>query len=351
VYLALAVLAAALPVSALAAGTQSPAPQTQDQFNSGGAFGGTIDLRPGAINGQVNLQPGSVSVQGTLRDPGVDGQVQLSIPGQFVGTVGADNGQIAYNLALCAAGVALALNGASKTNVQFAFQDAAANPAACLGTPATTAQQVLVMGRLEVAQAQPASTDDTDIQSFLVNWLRRLVGWSLVALLLVLLVPAMPGALAVATDTPPWGRMGIGVAVALILPLVGILLFVIGLPVGLWWLGVIFLALYPVLLILSLSVAGLAIGSWLSRRVSRPGVPLLAAYAVGMIVLTFASLLPYVGPIVNIVAIAFGLGTLVLAPRTRGPAAVEPSGGVAPSSGSTPEEPTTGAVTSEPVAA
>src|SRR5215471_11880996 len=153
VYLALAVLAAALPVSALAAGTQSPAPQAQDQVNSGGAFGGKIDLRPGAINGQVNLQPGSVSVQGTLRDPGVDGQVQLSIPGQFVGTASANNGQIAYNLALCAAGVALALNGTSGTNVNFAFQNAAANPAACSGTPASSAQQpLLVMSPLIVAQ-------------------------------------------------------------------------------------------------------------------------------------------------------------------------------------------------------
>jgi hypothetical protein len=317
-----------LPFSALAAGTQSPAAQEQQQVNSGGPFGGMIDVRPGAINGQVNLQPASVSIQGALRDPGVDGQIQVSIPGQFVGSASATSGQISYNLALCAAGVALALNGTSSTNVHFAFQNSAANPAACTAAPTTTAQQVLVMSPLRLAQAEPSASDDSDLQSFLLNWLRRLVGWSLVAFLLVLLVPAMPRAINVATETPPWGRIGIGVAVGLILPLVGILLFVIGLPVGLWWLGVIFLALYPVLLILSLSVAGLAIGSWLSRRVSRPGVPTVALYAVGMIVLTFASLLPYVGPIVNIVAVAFGLGTLVLAPRSRGPAAVVPSGGL-----------------------
>jgi hypothetical protein len=344
--LASAVLAAAVLLSAPAASAQSPTAQAQDQVNSRGPFGGMIDLKPGAIDGQVNLQPGSVSIQGTLRDPGVDGQVQLSIPGQFVGVASASNGQIAYNLALCAVGVALGLNGTS-TNVRLAFQNADANPAACSAMPTNTAQQVLVMSPLKLAQAQPTGSEGSDVQSFLLNWLRRLVGWSLVAFVLVLLVPAMPRALTVATETPPWGRIGIGVAVALILPLVGILLFVIGLPVGLWWLGVIFLALYPVLLILSLSVAGLAIGSWLSRRISRPGVPLAALYGVGMVVLTFASLLPYVGPIVNIVAIAFGMGTLVLAPRSRGPAAVAPSGGLEPPA---PEVPT-GAVTSEPVAA
>ncbi len=307
-----------------------------------------IDLQPGAINGQVTLQPGSVSVQAMLRDPGVDGQIQVNIPGQFVGTASATNGQLSYNLALCGAGVAFGLSGTSTTNVRVAFQDASANPAACSAPPSatSTAQQVLLMSPIKLAQAEPSGSG-TDVQDFLYNWLRRLIGFSLLAILLVLLIPAMPRALTVATETPPWGRMGIGVAVALILPLIGILLFAIGLPVGLWWLGVILLALYPVLLILSLSVSGLSLGSWLSRRVSRPGVPLLVVFGIGMIVLTFASLLPYLGPILNIVAVAFGLGTLVLAPRSRGPAVVDPSGGLQPPTTDVP----TGSVTSAPVAA
>ena len=45
-----------------------------------------IDLQPGAINGQVVLEPISVSVQASLADPGVDGQLQVIIPGQFVGS-------------------------------------------------------------------------------------------------------------------------------------------------------------------------------------------------------------------------------------------------------------------------
>jgi hypothetical protein len=347
--LALVALAlAALPASALAAGAQ--APEAQDQgAPSRGPFGGMIDLQPGAINGQVTVQPGSVSVQGMLRDPGVEGQIQVNIPGQFVGTASATNGQLAYNLAMCGAGVALALSGTSTQNVRVGFQDAASNPAACSAAPAPTAQQTLVMGPLTLAQAEPA-TSGSGVQDFLLNWLRRLIGFSLVALLLVLLIPAMPKAIDVATETSPWGRLGIGVAVAIILPLIGILLFAIGLPVGLWWLGVIFLALYPVLLILSLGVSGLALGSWLNRRAGRPGVPPLAIYAVAMIVLAFLSLLPYVGPIVNVVAVAFGLGTLVLAPRSHAPAAAEPTSGPAAQAPATPDVPTS-TVTSEPVAA
>ena len=203
------------------------------------------------------------------------------------------------------------------------------------------------MRQLETAAQSQPSGSIFDAQAFLVNWLRRLVGFSLVAFLLVLLIPAMPKALMVATETPPWARIGMGLAVALILPLLGVLLFAIGLPVGLWWLGVIMLALYLVLLILSMSVSGLAVGSWLSRRVSRPGVPIVLPFALGMIVLTFVSLLPYVGPIINIVAVTFGLGTLVLAPRSRPPATVDPTSGVQPP---TADLSATLPVTTEPIA-
>jgi len=313
----LVVLLAAWPAEAFADSAQPLIGQDQ------GPFGGMIDVQPGAINGQVTLEPGSISLQGRLADPGVDGQLQVSIPGQFVGSGTASNGEVSYDLAICGPGVTLMLTGTRGTNVHLAFQDTASNPGACSGAARTTAAAPLFMRELLVAAQSQSTTSDSDAQTLLLNWLRRLVGVSLVAVLLVLLIPAMPGALAVATETPPWGRIGLGLAIALIMPLLGILIFAIGLPIGLWWLGVILLALYPVLLLLSMSVSGLAFGSWLSRRVSRPGVPLLAAFVVAMIVLTFLSLLPYIGPIVNILAVIFGLGTLVLAPRSKAAVVVD----------------------------
>ena len=335
-----------LPASAFAANVQPLAKQDTGSRLQG-PFSVMIDLQPGAINGQVVLEPISVSVQASLADPGVDGQLQVIIPGQFVGSGSVSNGDLSYDLAFCGAGVNVALSGTHGTNVHVGFQDAASNPNACSGS-STAAQAPLVMRQLEMAaQSQPPGLD-FDAQALLVNWLRRLVGFSLVAFLLVLLIPAMPKALAIATEAPPWARIGMGLAVALILPLLGVLLFAIGLPVGLWWLGVILLALYLVLLILSMSVSGLALGSWLSRRMSRPGVPIVLAFAVGMIVLTFVSLLPYVGPFINIAAVTFGLGTLVLAPRSKPSAMVDPTSGVQPRA---VDPPATPPATSEPIAA
>ncbi|MBV9598796.1 MAG: hypothetical protein JOZ87_18275 [Chloroflexi bacterium] len=323
------------------AGSLQPVNAQEQVTTSPGPVGGSIDLQPGAVNGQVTLERGSVSLQAALRDPGVDGQLQVAVPGQLLGSLTASDGQLNYDVTVCGAGVTFGLNGTS-TNLHVNFHDASSNPTACSSTQ-STARQPLVMRPLEAAQAEPSQTG-ADVQTFLANWVRRFIGFSLLALLLMLVIPAMHGALAVATETSPWARLGIGVAVLLILPLIGILIFVIGLPLGLWWLGVILLALYPVVLLVSMSVAGLALGSWLSRRATRPGIPLVVLYALGILVLAFASLLPYVGSIVTIVAVIFGLGTLVLAPRSRRPATTR---GVEPPAATV----TADAVSTTPVAA
>jgi hypothetical protein len=309
--LILAVLAVAgLPASALAADLQ-PALGTSP-------FGGTIDVQPGAINGQVTLEPGSVSLQASLADPGVDAQLEVFVPGQFAGSGTAANRTLSYDLAMCGAGLTVALSGTSTSDVHVIFHDAASDPNAC-STPPSVAHSPLMLNAFDMATQAETAAAEFDAQALLVNWLRRLVGLSLLALLLVLVIPAMPNALEVATQTPPWARLGIGLALALTLPLLGVLLFAIGLPLGLWWLGVLLLALYPVLLLLSMSVTALAVGSWAGQHASRPDVPLVLAFAVGLLVLSFASLLPYLGPLVNIAAVVFGLGSLVLAPRSQPP--------------------------------
>jgi hypothetical protein len=332
----------ALPASALAAGLQPIYTQDQVAPSQGqGPVGGTIDVQPGAVNGQVTLERGSVSLQAALRDPGVDGQLQVTIPGQLLGSLSASGGQVNYDVTLCGAGVSFGLSGTT-SNVHVAFQNTSGNPAPC-SAAAPTARQPLVMRPLELAAQSQPSPSGSDVQAFLANWLRRFVGFSLLALLFLLVIPAMQGALTVATETSPWARIGIGVAVLLILPLIGILVFVMGLPIGLWWLGVILLALYPVLLLMSMSIAGLAVGSWLNRRVSRPGVPLLVVYGVGMLILAFASLLPYVGAIITIAAVIFGIGTLVLAPRSQRAAAAVPTGGLEPPTSGMTDSPASGA--------
>jgi len=302
---------AALPTVAAAAGDAQPAP-TRD------AFGGTLDVQPGSIDGNVRLDAGDFLLRARLVDPGVEGQLQVTVPGLLAGTAEAANGALSYRLQLCGAGVTFNVEGTRSSAFHLGFQEAAANPQACTAAPAPTAEAATIMGPLAAAQTQPATTE-SDGQALLMNWLRRFVGLSLLAGLLVLFIPAMPNAIAAATRATPWRRLGLGLALGVTLPLIAVLVFAIGLSIGLWWLGVLVLALYPTLLVLSLAVSGLAVGSLARRWISQGSVPMLLISAVGMALLTLFSLLPYIGPAVTIVAIIFGLGLLALAPRTPAP--------------------------------
>jgi hypothetical protein len=331
-----------LPAAALAADPQSQSAQSA-QGAVGAAqspFGGTIDVQRGSIDGSVNLDAGSATLKGALSDPGVDGQLAVTVPGQFVGSGTAANGVLSYNLMLCGAGVTFGLRGSSISDLHVLFHDTASDPNACSAQPTSASIGTgLFMQPIEfAAQAEPAPTE-SGAQALLFNWLRRLVGYALLAGLLVLVIPAMPGAIAVATQSPPWGRVGIGLALALTMPLLGLLLFAVGLPVGLWWLGVLLLALYPVLLVLSMAISGLALGSWAGHHLPVAGVPTWVPLILGLVVLSFISLLPYVGALINVAAIIFGLGTLVLAPRSSlssRPATV-PGGGDLPAPEATSE--------------
>ena len=53
---------------------------------------------------------------------------------------------------------------------------------------------------------------------------------------------------------------------------------------------------------------------------------MLAGFAAGLIIISFASVLPYLGPLVNVAAVIFGLGTLALAPRTSTADTLTPAG-------------------------
>jgi hypothetical protein len=316
----LAVLTLSLSVLPMRASADAAQPAV---LQSG--FDGSIDVKPGSIDGHVMLESGSADLQAMLGDSGPQGQLRVLVPGHFVGSANVGDGALSYQLEVCGAGVTLALNGTRNADLRFAFRDAAADPARCTALPSATLG--MSMGIFAPAAAQTTPSAEANSQAWLIDWLRRLVGFALVGMLLVLFIPAMPSILRAATQTSPWSRVGIGLVLAFMLPLLGLLGFALLLPLGLWWLGLLVLALYPVLLILSLAVSGLALGSLVLARMGQGRVPMLAALAAGLIIISLASVLPYLGPLVNVAAVIFGLGTLALAPRTSTADTRTPAGG------------------------
>ncbi len=107
-------------------------------------------------------------------------------------------------------------------------------------------------------------------------------------------------------------------------PIAAFIVFVLGIFLGGWWIGLVVLAIYFIALALGVVVAGLFIGRLVLGRLGRPGLHFAWALLVGLVILTLVSLIPIAGGIVMFFAVLFGLGALaVAAVRARRGAAPE----------------------------
>jgi len=159
-----------------------------------------------------------------------------------------------------------------------------------------------------------------------IGWLRTLIGLFVLGLLFILLAPRFGRRTVGTLGGSPWASLGLGIALLICVPIAALIVFVVGLFVGGWWLALILLALYGVALVLSVAVAGLFLGRWILERVGRGPVPLVWALLLGLVLLLLVSLVPVAGGLVMAVAMFCGLGALALtAARSSGipPATVD----------------------------
>jgi hypothetical protein len=102
------------------------------------------------------------------------------------------------------------------------------------------------------------------------------------------------------------------------IPIIALILLIIGLIVGGWWLGLVALMLFGLVLILGYIVTGLRLGRWVLAWIGQRQAHLTLALLVGLALLTLLSLVPYIGFVVALLAVLFGMGALVWAlVRTR----------------------------------
>jgi len=152
-----------------------------------------------------------------------------------------------------------------------------------------------------------------------IGWLQSWIGVSIIALLLVLLFPAISSRSTEALSHRPGASVGFGAAILVITPIVGIIAFIVGLIVGGWWLAVLLFPAYVLALALGYVVSGILIGRWTANRF---GWKLHPAWIVvsGLFVLTVVGSIPILGWIASLVAVLFGLGALAIAATTPPPA-------------------------------
>jgi len=147
---------------------------------------------------------------------------------------------------------------------------------------------------------------------YLLGWFRSLVGLFALGLALVLLMPDFARRLPATLRQSPWRSLGWGAAVFVGTPILAALIFLIGVLLGGWWLGLIALGLYAVALALCFPVVGMFLGRWLLERFGKAGTPLVLALLLGLALLTLVGRVPVLGALIVLATVLFGLGALVL---------------------------------------
>jgi len=243
-----------------------------------------------AISGDLVMGLGTATINGRIAG-NIRGNVgQATISGEVGGNVDLTSGSL-----IVASGARIQ-GGLTYTSENQAVIQSGASIAG------TTAHKVPVK--------EPARTFWSSAVWQVLGFLMILV----LGIIFVLIASRRVAALANSVQSRPWQTLGLGAVILIVTPIAAIIVMitVIGLPLGL-----ISLVLYGIALYLSQVPIGLLIGRLIIRR--KPELEsrgmMIAALALGLFILFVLRLIPFVGWIVTLLTIVFGLGALITASR------------------------------------
>ena len=314
------VLGMAWPLAVYAAGPATDGPQLQSN-----PMTGAIDVQRGSVAAQVAFERAELALNAKLTDAGPEGRFSIATPFPFVATVTAANGNVDAQVCGVVGSQAASIGGGLGSGLRIEFRNADTDPAAC--APPTSSVAALTMApNIVVAQATPAAID-SGLGDSLAIGLRRLIVLAIISGLLFVFIPGLWTPVGVTAQTAPWSRLGLGLCLVIALPVIGILVFMLGLSLGVWWFGLLLLLAFVCVLAAGITLSGVIAGAWLSQRIRSPRVPPIAAVAIGLIALIVLGLLPSIGALVTVLATMYGAGALILLPRA---VAAQPAAPVQP---------------------
>lgn len=108
----------------------------------------------------------------------------------------------------------------------------------------------------------------------------------------------------------PWASLGLGFLMLIVVPIASIILIctVIGIPLGLIGLMIYIVALYISKIFVSLMI-GKKFLAWIKKR---EDVSLIWSFIIGLIIVSILIAIPYLGTLVSLACIVFGLGAIYL---------------------------------------
>jgi MFS family permease len=282
------------------------------------AAGGTIDVAPGTTIGRdLVLTGGTATVAGQVGRDLTAGAGTLDLRGSVERNVKADVTTLHLE------------NGASiGGNLDYGSDNAARidSGASVAGTVTHSAAQFT---------HQPSAAQRA-LDTFL-GWIRLVIGLFVLGLLVLLPFGAFGRRASDAIGREPLPCLGLGLGMLVGVPIAALAVFVLGLLVGGWPLALAALALLAIGATVGYVLAAVFTGRAAFRLLRIEAHPLLEVL-VGLVGLTAVGLIPVLGGLVDVAAVVFGLGALVLTlfRSWRGPVAAAPVGRPAPAVPGTP---------------
>ncbi|HAH86339.1 MAG TPA: hypothetical protein DCL60_03095 [Armatimonadetes bacterium] len=284
--------------------------------------GGTINIS-GPVAGSLRAAGGQVNVSGPVgknlmlaggtltvsdqarvgRDVDVAGG-NVRIAGNVAGNVRISGGQVyidgvvGQNVVVYAGKLTLGPRALIKGDLTYTS-----------GKKASIASGAKVLGQTKYTlRAEPIK--EKKAKPWMTVWLFiRLVGAFIVGLIVIALAPRDSISVADRISGSPWISMLAGFIILVVVPVAAAILAVtlIGLP-----LAVILLAVYFILLYLSRLFVALSLGRWIFALFRMPGTSPYLAFLVGIVVLWFLTLIPFLGGWINFIILILGLGGMIM---------------------------------------
>ena len=148
------------------------------------------------------------------------------------------------------------------------------------------------------------------------DWLRLAVAFTVVGWVLLLVAGGLRERASSINLPLAVKRLGMGALLALDIPLACLLVIVIGLPLGLWWLGLLGLVAYVALAAVGYAYTGYQVGRLILDRTGGGRLGWLLAVPLGVGLVVLVGLTPYAGWVVSLFATVYGIGSVLFRPST-----------------------------------
>jgi hypothetical protein len=146
-----------------------------------------------------------------------------------------------------------------------------------------------------------------------VGWVRALIGIFGLGLLFLLLLPRFSTRSIDVLRAEPWLSLGIGAVILIATPIVALIVFILGLLIGGWWLGLLLVPLWLLALAVGYVVSSFLLGRLVFAQLGWGRYHDILALLGGLFILALVTLVPVIGWLVGLAAVVFGSGALALA--------------------------------------